>query len=170
MRRVVLACAVIATLAGCERSPSPAPAPASGSGSKLPHPTPQMRLHCDASDPERPGTTTTYLCPAPIGAQCLRDVTACSPVARARGAVPPGGKCVHVSSPDAAKWELGDDCAPVPGKTSEATPKGSLCIMESGPGAYCTHACATTADCADLHRDGFAARCDAGLCLLHRGE
>ena len=64
------------------------------------------------------------------------------------------------------KYELGDDCAPHPTTTSASSPKGSACVMESGPGAYCTHSCKSAADCADLRREGFVAKCTAEMCTL----
>lgn len=118
-----------------------------------------------------PGTETEYSCPdATTAARCAAgDAIACSPKGRARGAIAPGGKCVHVTGADSAKFELGDDCAPHVGTASPESPKGSYCVMESGPGAYCTHFCGATSDCADLRREGFVAECFGGFCALRQG-
>jgi hypothetical protein len=110
-------------------------------------------------------TTTEYNC-VPADA-CHDDVRKCTPIGRTRGTVPPGGRCTHITKPEAAKFELGDDCAPTEWITAGA-PKGSWCVMESGPGAYCTHDCAAPEACADLVRDGYFGECSGGTCLLTR--
>ncbi len=71
-------------------------------------------------------------------------------------------------SPAGKRYELGDSCAPAPKFVTADKPQGSVCVMESGIGAYCTHDCARTSDCADLVREGFAAECEGGGCLLTR--
>ncbi len=63
-------------------------------------------------------------------------------------------------------FEGGTDCAAVAKFVTPERPTGALCIMESGPGAYCTHDCVSDADCADLKRDGFRSSCAAGMCWL----
>jgi hypothetical protein len=150
----------IGTIAAAYGAPAPSPPP-----------TPTALAPCQARRAP-PGTETEYTCPDPgASAKCAAsDVTGCTPNERTRGAVPPGGKCVHPTAhpAEAAKLELGDDCAPHPGTTSTSAPKGSLCVMESGPGAYCTHDCKTTQDCADLRREGFVAACSGTLCLLSK--
>ncbi len=118
-------------------------------------------------------TTTTYVCSdATAKSRCAAgDVTSCTPSSRTRGAVPPGGKCVHPTArpAEAAKFELGDDCAPQARFAGKSSPKGSSCILESGVGGpYCTHGCASTADCSDVLREGFVAECSAGSCLLSK--
>ncbi len=131
--------------------------------------SPQLAMPCKVKR-AAPNTDTHYACPSDAAlAKCAAsDVTACIPKGRARGAVAPGGKCVHPTSVEAAKWELGDDCAPNPRTTSNSSPKGSICVMESGPGAYCTHDCSTSKDCADLKRDGFVAECFGSMCSMSK--
>jgi len=62
----------------------------------------------------------------------------------------------------------GDDCAEARSWVTPDKPKGSVCVMESGPGAYCTHECKTNPDCQDLVRDAFIGECSGGLCLLSK--
>ena len=152
-RVLVAACLVLVACKQPVRAPPPAPA----------KPTP-----CKAMRTRQPDTATDYTCPDPAAAaRCATDVIACTPVRRTRGTVPPGGRCRRGAwDPDARAFELDDDCAVHPGTTDAMSPKGSICVMESGPGAYCTHACRSDADCADLVRPGFVATCGAGLCLL----
>jgi hypothetical protein len=149
-------------MAACSRS-----SPVAGESSHQDPPAPKAAIACTARRGP-PGTETGYTCPsAETAARCLAgDVLGCAPKSRARGAVAPGGKCVHPIDALSVGFELGDDCAPHAGTTSPSSPKGSLCVMEAGPGAYCTHSCESDGDCADLHRDGFAGRCSAGMCLL----
>jgi hypothetical protein len=91
------------------------------------------------------------------------------PDAKKKGRVPPGGKCTReVWQPEAAAFEGGTDCLALPAFATPDRPTGSVCVMESGPGAYCTHACRTDADCKDLVREGFRGACSATLCLLQR--
>lgn len=153
-----------------EVAPAPTASAAVTAATTAPVPSsPQLALPCKVKR-AAPNTDTHYACPSDAAlAQCAAsDVTACIPKGRARGAVPPGGKCVHPTSADAAKWELGDDCAPNPRTTSNSSPKGSICVMESGPGAYCTHDCNTSKDCADLKRDGFVAECFSSMCSMSK--
>jgi hypothetical protein len=179
---LVLAAAAAINTAACGKATKPTdPGPPNDNGTiaaaygapapTLPPQTPIAWPVCKARRAP-PGTETEYTCPDPAAsAKCAAsDVTACTPSGRTRGAVAPGGKCVHPTAnpAEAAKLELGDDCAPHPSTTSASSPKGSYCVMESGPGAYCTHECKTTADCADLHRDNFAATCSGTLCLLSK--
>lgn len=170
--------AAAALLAACHHdAPKPAevaPAP-TASAALTAAPTaptassPQLALPCKVKR-GAPNTDTHYACPSDAAlAKCAAsDVTGCVPKGRARGAVPPGGKCVHPATPDSAKWELGDDCAPNPRTASNTAPKGSLCVMESGPGAYCTHECTANKDCADLKRDGFVAECFSSMCSMSK--
>ncbi len=115
---------------------------------------------------------TLYECPdAPSAMLCAsQSVVLCRPTNRTRGTVAPGGACRRGTfHPDAkGVFELGDNCALNPRFASGDTPKGSVCVNESGAGPYCTHNCETSADCADVVRDGFFSDCRGGGCLLIR--
>lgn len=81
------------------------------------------------------------------------------------GTVPPGGKCRR-NTPEVADYEGKDDCAPVAAFAGRGSRKGSVCVAESGPGAYCRHDCSTNEDCSDLVREGFFSECFGGGCVL----
>jgi hypothetical protein len=163
---------VLVLLVACERDeppPSKPPAPSKPviivTRDERTYKGEMLQVACTTQRGELAKTATKYSC-SKTNATC-NDVSECTPIGRARGTVAPGGKCLHISNPKAEMFELGDDCAPTKHAT-QRSPKGSLCVMESGPGAYCTHDCASDADCADLVRDGFVGACSAGMCLLNR--
>ncbi len=100
-------------------------------------------------------------------AAAASTASAATPSGKKPGTVPPGGKCTReVWQPAAKEFEGGTDCAAMPAYATPDRPTGSQCVMESGPGAYCTHACKTNADCKDLVREGFRGECSATMCLL----
>lgn len=159
---------IAASIAACNKTSS-SPEPSASVAAAASSSAPTGRYSCKAAR-ALPGSETEYDCPDPASAsKCSAgNVTACTPTGRLRGSIPPGGKCLHplANASEAAKFELSDDCAPHPTTASPRSPKGSVCVMESGPGAYCTHDCANDVDCQDLVRAGFKASCFGGSCSL----
>jgi hypothetical protein len=84
-----------------------------------------------------------------------------APVPAAPG-VPPGGTCKRMGDRDT--------CARID-RFATAESKGSRCVSESPGGTFCTHACASLDDCADMKREGFVPTCfgaPQGMCLFDR--
>jgi hypothetical protein len=89
-------------------------------------------------------------------------LSAAAPTPTAAPGVPPGGTCKRMGDRDT--------CARVD-RFATAESKGSRCVSESPGGTFCTHACASVDDCADMKREGFVPTCfgaPQGMCLFDR--
>jgi hypothetical protein len=76
--------------------------------------------------------------------------------------VPPGGTCQRMGERDT--------CARLD-RYATAGSKGSRCVSESPGGTFCTHACTSLEDCADMKREGFVPTCfgaPSGMCLFDK--
>ena len=138
--------------AGCGSDP-PVPAAASSVGGSGASAIPTHSADCVAAPSTSPDLLTHYTCDSPQKTLLCTDGNPllCTPIDRVRGSVPPGGSCAvaSVGTDQAAKFELGDDCAPNADFFWPDWPKGSFCLTENGA-SFCSHACHIDLHCADL--------------------
>ena len=108
---------------------------------------------CAVAPSTAPDSLTHYACDtAPKDLLCTDgNPLLCTPIDKERGTVPSGGVCqgANGEAAAAAKYELGDDCAPNIDFFWPEWPKGSFCLAEGGT-TFCSHACHIDLHCADL--------------------
>ena len=142
---------IASVAAGCGDDP-PVPAAAQGGPSGAAGAS-VLSADCTAAPSTSPEMLTRYTCDSPQKALLCTDgnPTLCTPIDRERGAVPPGGACqvARTEADAAARYELGDDCAPNLEFFWPDWPKGSFCLVERSQ-AFCSHACHIDLHCADL--------------------
>lgn len=151
----VLSLLLVAICAACDDDlPVPPAATQPGeSGSAGAAGASTLTADCSVAPSTSPDFLTYYTCDSAQKALLCTDgyPLLCTPIGRERGTVPAGGGCqlAKTEAEPAAKFELGDDCAPNTDFFWPDWPKGSFCLAEGGT-TFCSHACHIDLHCADL--------------------